>query len=170
MTSMSTLHESSDASQSPASLLTIALDYYGVHYELLEHRPTHTARAEARAVGVDPAEVAKTLVLATPNGYVRAVLPASHRLDLARARAFLRTDDVLLASEEMLAYDYPEFDLGAVPPVGGDRVDPVMVDRRTADREWTIFEAGVHNRSLRLKTADLVRVADASIADLCEAR
>jgi Ala-tRNA(Pro) deacylase len=168
MTGTRTLGETTDARQSPTSLLMAALDYYRVPYELIPHRPTHTARAEARAVGVDPEQVAKTIVLATPNGYVRAVLPASCRLDLAKARAFLGTEDVLLASEGMLAYDYPEFDLGAVPPIGGDRVDPVVIDRQTADREWAIFEAGVHNRSLRLKTAGLLAVANASVEDICE--
>ncbi|MGZ4335667.1 MAG: aminoacyl-tRNA deacylase [Gaiellaceae bacterium] len=168
MTGTSTLGETSDARQSPTSLLMAALDYYSMPFELIPHRPTHTARAEARAVGVDPEEVAKTIVLATPNGYIRVVLPASGRLDLAKARAFLGTDDVLLASEEMLAHDYPEFDLGAVPPIGGDRVDPVIIDRETAGREWAIFEAGVHDRSLRVKTAGLLEIANASIGDLCE--
>lgn len=168
MTGTRTLGETSDARQSPASLLMAALDYYSLPFELIPHRPTHTAKAEARAVGVDPADVAKTIVLATPNGYIRVVLPASRRLDLAKARAFLQTEDVLLASEAMLAHDYPEFDLGAVPPIGGDRVDPVVIDRHTAAREWAIFEAGVHNRSLRLKTAALLEIANASVGDLCE--
>lgn len=168
MTTTSTVDRSTGEEPNPVSLLTVALDYYGVQYELIPHRPTHTARAEARAVGVDPEWVAKTIVLATPNGYVRAVLPASRRLDLAKARAFLRTDDVLLANEDMLAYDYPEFALGAVPPIGGDRLDPVVIDKRTAACDWTIFEAGVHSLSLRLRTAGLMAVANSSIADLSE--
>ena len=168
MTSMSNPGELQESSQDPASLLTVAFDYYGVPYELVPHRPTHTARAEARAVGVDPADVAKTVVLATPNGYVRAVLPASRRLDLAKVRALLNTRDVLLASEEMLAYSYPEFELGAVPPVGGDRIELVLIDQRTADREWTVFEAGVHDHSLRVRSADLVRLADAAVATISQ--
>jgi len=168
MTGMANQEELQDSSQAVASLLLIALDFYGVPYELVRHRPTHSARAEARAIGIDPADVAKTVVLATPNGYVRAVLPASRLLDLAKVRALLDTDDVLLATEEMLAYAYPEFELGAVPPVGGDRVDSVLIDRRTADRDWTIFEAGVHDHSLRVKSADLVRLADASVAAISQ--
>lgn len=124
MTSTRTFDEASGELRSPPSLLMAALDYYGLPFELIPHRPTRTAREEARAVGVEPADVAKTIVLATPNGYIRVVLPASRRLDLAKARAFLGTEDVLLASEEMLAHDYPEFDLGAVPPIGGTGSTP----------------------------------------------
>lgn len=38
-----------------------------------------------------------------------------------------------LVSEEDLARDYPEFDLGAVPPIGGGRRDPVVIDSRLAE-------------------------------------
>jgi prolyl-tRNA editing enzyme YbaK/EbsC (Cys-tRNA(Pro) deacylase) len=65
----------------------------------------------------------------------------------------------------MLAYDYPEFALGAVPPVGGDRVDLVVIDKRTADCDRAVFEEGVHSLSLRLRTADLMAVANASVAE-----
>ena len=59
-----------------------------------------------------------------PTGYARAVLPASERLDLRKLGDFARrpaSKKVHLASEEALARDYPEFELGAVPPLGGSR-------------------------------------------------
>ena len=62
------------------------LDQEGVAYELLPHAHTESAIAEADAVGVDTADVAKTLVVATPRGYVRAVVAASDRLDLRKLR------------------------------------------------------------------------------------
>ena len=45
-----------------------------------------------------------------------------------------------------MAHDYPEFALGAVPPLGGTRNDPVIVDRRLAEHEWLVFEAGTARR------------------------
>jgi hypothetical protein len=56
--------------------LTRLLDEAGVRYELLPHARTESALAEAEALGVAAAGVAKTLVVTTPEGYVRAVLPA----------------------------------------------------------------------------------------------
>ena len=87
----------------------------GIAYELLPHRRTMTAAAEAEALDIEPSQVAKTLVLTTPAGFVLAVLPASERLDLRKVRAFLDTKGVELASEETLTGAYPEFELGAVP-------------------------------------------------------
>jgi prolyl-tRNA editing enzyme YbaK/EbsC (Cys-tRNA(Pro) deacylase) len=73
---------------------------------------------------------------------------------------------VEIATEATLAGAYPEFELGAVPPLGG--ADPVIVDRRLCEQESVVLEAGTHQQSLRLRTADLLTLADAQVADLCE--
>jgi Ala-tRNA(Pro) deacylase len=148
--------------------LTGELEDAGVDYELLPHAHTDSAADEAKALGVTLGEVGKTLVLATPGGYVRAVLPASERLDLHKVRDLLGAGKrVRLAGEEELARDYPEFELGAVPPLGGPRRDRVLVDRRLAARESLVLEAGSHEQSIRLRAADLVRLAEAEVVDIC---
>jgi tRNA-splicing ligase RtcB len=136
-------------------------------YELIRHPPAASASAEAELVGVPLAEVAKTLVLRTPLGYVRAVLPASERLDLHKARRLLGAGKaVALASDDELARDYPEFELGALPPVGGRRVDRVLVDRRLLEHASIVLAAGVRDQSLRLRPADLVLLAGGEVCDL----
>jgi Ala-tRNA(Pro) deacylase len=149
--------------------LTRRLDAAGARYELLPHAHTESAVAEAKALGVAPADVAKTLVLATTKGYLRAVLPASERIDLRKVRAVHggSKTGVQLASEEDLRRDYPEFELGAVPPIGG-RGDPVVVDTRLTQHDTVVMEAGSHEQSVRIPTDDLVRVAEAQVADICE--
>src|SRR4029453_16193898 len=118
--------------------VTSVLDESGVDYELLPHARTETAAGEAEALGVNPQEVAKTLVLSTPGGYVRAVLAASDR-----------------------------FDLGAVPPFGGAG-DRVLVDARLATQETVVLEAGSHEQSVRIRTADLLKLAQAEVVDLAQ--
>jgi Ala-tRNA(Pro) deacylase len=150
--------------------LTSVLDDAGVSYELLEHAHTESALAEAEALGISPDDVAKTLVVKTGDGYVRAVLPASARLDLAKLRSLQGggRHSVHLATEDDLRRDYPEFALGAVPPVGGARRDPVLVDPKLTERESIVIEAGTHEQSLRLAPNDLVQAAGATITDICE--
>ncbi len=150
----------------PSNALTDALQRQHVAYELIPHRRTQSAAAEARAIGVDPGHVAKTLVLVTEDGFVRAVLAASDRIDLHKVKAILGRDDVDLASEQVLVGAYPEFELGAVPPVGGSGEEPVLMDERLGDADAVVFEAGTHEYSVRIKTADLVSVAGARIADI----
>jgi Ala-tRNA(Pro) deacylase len=149
--------------------LTRVLDEAGARYELLTHVRTESAAAEAEALGIAPADVAKTLVVTTPQGYVRAVLPASERIDLRKLREVRGggKEQVHLASEEDLARDYPEFDLGAVPPIGGGRRDPVVIDSRLAERDSLVLEAGSHEESVRIPTGDLLRVSEAEVVDIC---
>lgn len=142
------------------------LERASIEYELISHPRTTTARAEARVLDLDAGEVAKTVVLTTPSGFVRAVLPASERLDLSKAQRILGTKDVRLATEEVIAGAYPDFELGAVPPLpgGGDRV---LLDRRLCEQESVVFEAGTHVKSVRLRTADLLELCEAEVTDLC---
>jgi Ala-tRNA(Pro) deacylase len=149
--------------------LTSLLDRERVDYELLTHEHTERAADEAQALGLAPHEVAKTLVLTTPEGNVRAVLPASERIDLRKLGELhgKTRKDVQLLSEAELRRDYPEFELGAVPPLGGGHSDLVVVDTKVAERDSVVLEAGSHDESVRLATADLVRLAGARVADIC---
>jgi Ala-tRNA(Pro) deacylase len=148
--------------------VTLILDEAGVDYELLAHPRTERAAAEAEALGLDPKDVAKTLVLSTPGGYVRVVLPASERVDLHKVREHVEGGKrIRLASEEDLERDYPGFELGAVPPFGGSS-DPVLVDSRLAERERVVLEAGSHEQSVRIRTADLLELTRANVVDLSQ--
>lgn len=153
------------ARTAPQSLID-ELERASVAYELIDHARTTTASAEARVLGVAQHEVAKTVVLTTPDGFVRAVLPASDRLDLGKLRGILGTKDVELATEAVLAGAYPEFELGAVPPLTGGDGDRVLVDRRVCENESVVLEAGTHDQSLRLRTSDLVELTGARLVDL----
>jgi Ala-tRNA(Pro) deacylase len=150
--------------------LTRALDEAGAAYELLPHAHTESALAEAQALGLPADDVAKTLIVRTREGYLRAVLLASSRLDERKLRDITEGNkkDVQLASEDDLRRDYPDFDLGAVPPVGGARRDPVIVDSRVNARPSVVLEAGSHEQSVRIASLDLVHAAGAEVADICK--
>jgi Ala-tRNA(Pro) deacylase len=149
--------------------LTHELDRKHFDYELISHRRTLTAGDEAAAIGVPSEEVAKTVVMKTSSGYVRAVLPASERLDLHKVQDLLANDHTArLATEAELAAAYPMFELGAVPPFGGPAGDRLLVDRHLTECESVVLEAGTHDSSVRIKTRDLLTLTGAEIADLAE--
>ena len=147
--------------------VTRFLEEAGIDFDVLEHARTERAADEATALGIVPEEVAKTLVLVAAGGNVRAVVAASERIDLRKVAATLGVSGkkVHLAGEENLARDYSDFELGAVPPFGG-REDQVLVDERLAGRDSVVVEAGSHEKSVRLKVADLVRLTRARVADI----
>ena len=53
-----------------------------------------------------------------------------------------------------------------MPPLGGASPDTVVVDSSLADRDSIVFEAGSHEDSVRVQTADLVRLTGAQVADI----
>jgi prolyl-tRNA editing enzyme YbaK/EbsC (Cys-tRNA(Pro) deacylase) len=126
-----------------------------IAYELIPHRQTMTAGEEAAALEVPREQVAKTLVLATAGGHMRAVLPASERLDLRKARELLGDGKTTrLATEEELAGAYPMFELGVVPPFAGPAGDRTIVDRRLAAQAPVVIDAGSHTGSVRMGRGD----------------
>jgi Ala-tRNA(Pro) deacylase len=138
-----------------------------VDYELVSHAHTERADDEAAALGVPVREVGKTLILKGSTGYVRAVIPASERLDLHKVRDRLDDPKLRLATEQELAEDYAVFELGAVPPLGGPAGDPILADYRIADLDRVIVEAGTHEQSIRIRAVDLLAVTGAALADIC---
>jgi prolyl-tRNA editing enzyme YbaK/EbsC (Cys-tRNA(Pro) deacylase) len=147
-------------------VLVEALGQAGIAYELLDHAPTDRAADEAKALGLGPGEVAKTIVVAAGETNHRVVLLAADRIDLHKLRDVLESGkDAHLLTEDALREEYPEFELGAVPPLGG-REDRVIVDRRVTGLERIVFEAGAHDSSVRIDTAALVAATGAQVADV----
>ena len=50
--------------------------------------------------------------------------------------------------------------------IGALHGDQVIVDRRLAERESVVLEAGSHSESVQMRTADLLILTAATIADL----
>jgi Ala-tRNA(Pro) deacylase len=150
--------------------LTSVLEAAGIDHDVLDHAHTERAVDEAKSLGVAAEEVAKTLVLSAPSGNLRAVLPASERIDLGKVADLIEAahKEVHLATEDDMKRDYPDFELGAVPPFGGKEGDRVIIDVRLAERDSIVLEAGSHERSVRLKSVDLVRLTQAQVADICK--
>ena len=138
-----------------------------VEHTVVPHTRTQSAMAEARAVGVTSHEVAKTVVVVAGEGYVRAVVSASDRLDLEKLRHTIDPMTKLrLATEAELGAAYPGFELGAVPPLGGPAGDRVVVDARLAEEDEVVLEAGTHAESIKLHMRDLLAVSGAEVADI----
>jgi Ala-tRNA(Pro) deacylase len=151
-----------------ARALVDALERHGMAYELIPHRHTRTAAAEARVVGVLPDITAKTVIVRSEEGFVRVVVPASRRVDLGSAASALGVEHVELASEAELAGAYPAFELGAVPPFDALYEDPAVVDAHLARLERVVFDAGTHQESVRMRGRDLLLGSHGVLADVCE--
>ena len=151
----------------PSARFASFLRKTGLEHELVEHDAVFAAVDEAGAAGVEPASVAKTLVLHDHDGYRLAVIPATRRLDLARARAALRaTRHLRLATEEEIQVAFPGSEVGALPLFGASL--PEVVDIRLLYRERILCAAGDHRHGVLVDPRELLRAVEPRVADLCE--
>jgi Ala-tRNA(Pro) deacylase len=148
--------------------VTEYLEREGVRYEVVAHERTQTAAAEARAAGLPAADVAKTVVLRDQNGVRLAVLPASHRLDLHKVKGELGSRDLRLVTEREMGSELGDFEVGAVPPFGPMFHALELVDRRLLDHDRILCGGGDHEHGVLVDPHDLVRAAQARVADICE--
>ena len=132
-----------------------------------DHPPTQTAVDEARTLGVAPGAVAKAIVLDTPNGHVVAVIPGSRRLDMKRVAEAVGPGHVSLADEAEISKDFPDYELGAIPPLSGLLGIPLYVDEELAGHERIVFASGRQTESVKMRTADLLAGPTVTIAPLC---
>lgn len=139
-----------------------------IEFEVLPHSRTQTATGEARALDVAPQATAKTVIVRADGGCIRAVVPASRRLDVEKLGELLGVRPTLLTEAELDGC-YPQFELGAVPPFGGPEGDKVVFDSDLAECSYVVFEAGTHDASLRLRSLDLIGVSHAEVADIARA-
>lgn len=152
-----------------AESVTAYLDQQGVEYEAVEHEERFTAASEAQAAGIKPEDAAKDLILRDDDSYMLAVIPASQRLDLAKARELLGAGASLrLATEDEIGRDFDRFAVGAIPPFGGLHGIPQAVDRRLLEHERVLCSAGDHAHGVLLDPKEMVRIGDAKTGDLCQ--
>jgi Ala-tRNA(Pro) deacylase len=153
----------------PIEITTRHLEEQGIDYELVEHERAETAAAEARAAGHQPANAVKSVLLRDLDGYELVVLQASDRLDMHKVRERLvDRSELRLATEEEMDADFPQFELGALPPLGEMLPAPEIVDRRVLDHDRVLCNAGDHTHSVLIDPHEIVRASQAEIADLRE--
>src|SRR3954453_20938013 len=96
--------------------VTDVLERRGVAFDVVEHDPTYGAAAGPRPLAADPEATAKTVVLHDHDGYRLAVVPASERLDVRRARDLLGASHHLrLPNQQERSGEFPAFEGGARP-------------------------------------------------------
>jgi Ala-tRNA(Pro) deacylase len=128
-----------------------------VPFETLLHPPAFTAQKRARFLRLPGREVAKVVLLRGPDGYVLAVLPATHHVDCERVAQALG-GPVRLAEDDELARVFRDCEWGVVPPFGTLYGLPVLLDESIAPETLMVFETTTHAEAVRMLCRDFERL------------
>ena len=137
----------------------------GVPYSLHHHPPAFTAQAVAESEHVSGRAVAKVVIVFADGKLAMLALPASRRVNFARAAETLGASDVRLAHEEEFQAAFPDCDLGAMPPFGNLYDVETFVDRSLLGAETIVVNAGTHEDTIHLRYADYERLVRPKTAD-----
>jgi Ala-tRNA(Pro) deacylase len=151
---------------SVSNRLETLLEESGVPFEVIDHPLAFTAQEEAAASHVPGRHWAKTVAVLVQGEPALAVLPATRRLDLAKLRKVVGTEDVTVAREAEFQGLYPDCDLGAMPPFGELYGQRTFVDEGLREEERIAFHAGDHRTAIEMSFADFERLCDPVPADL----
>ena len=88
-----------------------------IAYEPLIYPPAYTAQKRAKHLHMPGRQVAKTVLLVGPDGYLLAILPATQHVDTALRAGKLR-GPFRLATDEEIGEAFPDCEWGVVAPFG----------------------------------------------------
>ena len=144
-----------------------ALAARGASFEIRElAQSTRTVADAARAVGCDPAQIAKSIIFrgAASGRPVLVVASGTNRVDEAAVEAWL--GERLAKADADFVRRECGFVIGGVPPLGHVRplVTFIDADLLAFDDVWAA--AGAPNAVFRIAPADLVACSDGTVAEI----
>ena len=142
----------------PIGRLREFLDSHGIKYVVISHSPAFTAQQIAASAHIAGKELAKTVVVKLDGKMVLAVLPASHKVDFDLLRQAAGAERAELASEQEFRGQFPDCDLGAMPPFGNLYGLDVYVADSLAEDEEIAFNAGSFTELARMAYRDFERL------------
>ena len=144
------------------------LDAGGVAYERRIHPATHTATETAESLHIPGNEMANTVIV-NADGLLRmAVIPANRMLDLRHLKFITRSENIRIASESELKNEFPDCEIGAMPPFGNIFGLPAFCDVQLGHNEFIEFNAGTHEDTIRMAFNDFRLLANPTMTDLVD--
>jgi Ala-tRNA(Pro) deacylase len=126
-------------------------------FEPLVYPPAFTAQKRAKHLGISGKQVAKTILLAGPEGYFLAVLPATHQVDTSVLAQALG-GPVRLAADDEIGEVFRDCEWGVVAPFGTLYGLTTWLDESLAPESWIVFEANTHAEAIRMRCSDFERL------------
>ena len=141
----------------------------GIDYDLVPHAPSYTASRIAQSAHVSGDLLAKGVLLNTDHGYMMAVVPASHKVDLSGLSHRMK-ERLGLASENEIDMIFDDCDPGATPACASAYAMRVIVDTSLDDKEDLYMESGDHENLIHVKKKAFARLmAEAEHAGIIRA-
>jgi Cys-tRNA(Pro)/Cys-tRNA(Cys) deacylase len=139
----------------------------GLPHRVIRHGPVSSLAQAARARGVAPADVARTLVVRRGDAdFLFVLVPGDRALSWPKLRRLLGVSRLSLPAAQV-ARQVTGYERGTITPFGSARPWPVIADERMRGRTITLG-AGQHGLALAADADAIVGALNASVADISD--
>lgn len=135
------------------------LDSSNIGYKVEVHPPAYTAEEVAESAHISGYDMAKAVIVVADGEHVMVALPANHRIDLQALRELLGAKELRLAHESEFAAEFPDCEIGAMPPIGSLYGLRLWASEALRQDETIYFNAGSHREIVQMKREDWERIA-----------
>ena len=133
---------------------------------ILFDQSTHTSELAAEALGVKPAQIAKTLVFVADTQPLLVVTCGDKKINTKKLTKILGVKKVRFADEETVAAS-TGFSPGGVSPIGLVKEVPLYLDQSLWDFDLVYAAAGTANSALPVSPDRLCEITKAKVIDVC---
>lgn len=125
-----------------------------IHYTTVKHSPAYTSQETAELSHISAKELAKTVIIKVDGKLAMVVLPAHHKVNFNKMKKMTGARRVDLANESDFQSQFPDCELGAMPPFGNlYHMDVFVENDLTKDKEIA-FNSGTHTELVKLSYND----------------
>jgi Cys-tRNA(Pro)/Cys-tRNA(Cys) deacylase len=144
-----------------------ALDASGIAYRVIRHGPVGSLAEAAKARGVEPADVVKTMVVRRgEDDYVFVLVPGDRAISWPKLRSLLGVNRLSMP-DATVAREVTGYERGTITPLGSTTAWPVISDERVLGREITLG-AGEHGAAVAVRAEELLALLSATVADVTD--
>ena len=135
-----------------------------IPFEEFEHEPVYTSEQAAKARGLPSArEGVKAMIFRTDTGRLILVLnPGGKRIDTKKIARMEKVKSLHLADPEKVK-EIAGVPIGCVAPFGLKTRLKTYFSSELLENESLYFNPGSHTKTIRIKSADLMKVLEAPI-------
>ena len=141
----------------------------GVAYEVTRHGRVGSLEEAAKARGVDPADLIKTMVVRrAPDDYLLVLVPGDRVIAWPRLREMLGVNRLSMPDAEE-ALRVTGYERGTITPFGTTTPLPVVADERITGHQISIG-GGAPGVGILMDGDTLITVTAAAVADVTDAQ
>lgn len=144
------------------------LDVAHADYTIFNHEVTFTtAESGAQYFGITAAETTPTIILKSGDNYFAAIISGNTRISFKKLKEALNLKDITMADPQTV-FHITGARIGEVSLINSEL--PTLVDGNVLKNNYCYGGCGVAKSTLKISSADLVKVTNASIVDFADIR